>query len=191
MGEREHLKIYTKTGDAGQTYLFGGGPFPKDNERIEAYGDVDELNTVVGLALAGLETEDPLRSDLLEVQKQLFLIGAELASVKPDAKMIAGFLQKKQIESLEKQIDAWETELEPLKKFILPGGHSAAAALHQARTVCRRAERSVVALSHDLQLRPELLIYLNRLSDWFFVLARVVNRRAGVEDILWEGILKI
>ncbi|HCU25072.1 MAG TPA: cob(I)yrinic acid a,c-diamide adenosyltransferase [Deltaproteobacteria bacterium] len=185
------MKIYTKTGDAGQTYLFGGGPFPKDNERIEAYGDVDELNTVVGLALAGLETEDPLRSDLLEVQKQLFLIGAELASVKPDAKMIAGFLQKKQIESLEKQIDAWETELEPLKKFILPGGHSAAAALHQARTVCRRAERSVVALSHDLQLRPELLIYLNRLSDWFFVLARVVNRRAGVEDILWEGILKI
>ncbi|HEX5035071.1 MAG TPA: cob(I)yrinic acid a,c-diamide adenosyltransferase [bacterium] len=184
------MKIYTKKGDHGQTFLFGGGPYPKDNERIAAYGEVDELNSVVGSAIAALKNAGPLADRLLEIQKQLFVVGAELATVSPSAEMAAGFIQAAHSQALEKDIDAWENELEPLKKFVLPGGEAAAAFLHQARTVGRRAERAVVKLSHDQAIRPDLLVYLNRLSDWFFVLARLVNKRAGVPDILWEGILK-
>ncbi len=185
------MKIYTKKGDAGQTYLFGGGPYPKDSERIEAYGTVDELNSLLGCAHVELTTHDSdLAKNLLEIQKQLFVVGAELATVNPTPEMAAGFIQQKQVQALELQIDAWEKELEPLKKFILPGGNRPAALLHLGRTVCRRAERHVVTLSHDLAVRPELLTFLNRLSDWLFVLARLVNRRAGVGDVLWEGILK-
>lgn len=183
------MKIYTKKGDQGQTFLFGGGPYPKDSERIEAYGSVDELNSVVGCALVELQDKE-LQSACLEIQRQLFIVGAELATLNPTPELAAGFIQDRHVQALEKQIDAWEGELEPLKKFILPGGAKAAALLHLARTVCRRAERQVVAVSHDQAVRPELLVYLNRLSDWLFVLARVVNRRAKVEDILWEGILK-
>lgn len=183
------MKIYTKKGDQGQTFLFGGGPYPKDSERIEAYGSVDELNSVVGCALVELQDKE-LQSACLEIQRQLFIVGAELATLNPTPELAAGFIQDRHVQALEKQIDAWEGELEPLKKFILPGGAKAAALLHLARTVCRRAERQVVAVSHDQAIRPELLVYLNRLSDWLFVLARVVNRRAKVEDILWEGILK-
>ncbi len=183
------MKIYTKKGDQGQTFLFGGGPYPKDNERIEAYGSVDELNSVLGCALT--ELEDPsLAAALTEAQRQLFIVGAELAAVNPSPEMIAGFIQDRHVKALEQQIDAWEGELEPLKQFILPGGAKAAALLHLARTVCRRAERQVVTVSHDQAVRPELLVYLNRLSDWLFVLARLVNRRAKVDDVLWEGILK-
>jgi len=182
------MKIYTKKGDRGETFLFGGGPYPKNSVRIEAYGTVDELNSVVGCALAELPPTSELASPLHEVQRQLFVVGAELATVNPSAEMAAGFIQKSHIESLEVQIDAWEQELQALKKFILPGGSRAAAALHLARTVCRRAERRTVALSHDQVLRSDLLIYLNRLSDWFFVLARLVNHREGVPDSLWEGI---
>ncbi|KAB2841196.1 cob(I)yrinic acid a,c-diamide adenosyltransferase, partial [bacterium] len=181
--------IYTKKGDQVQTFLFGGGPYPKDSERIEAYGSVDELNSVVGCALVELQDKE-LQSACLEIQRQLFIVGAELATLNPTPELAAGFIQDRHVQALEKQIDAWEGELEPLKKFILPGGAKAAALLHLARTVCRRAERQVVAVSHDQAIRPELLVYLNRLSDWLFVLARVVNRRAKVEDILWEGILK-
>ena len=183
------MKIYTKKGDQGQTYLFGGGPYPKDNERIEAYGSVDELNSVVGCV--SVELQDPeLATALVEAQRHLFIVGAELATVNPTPELAAGFIAQKQIKSLETQIDAWEVELEPLKKFILPGGARAASLLHLARTVCRRAERQIVKLSHDQAVRPELLAYLNRLSDWLFVLARLVNRRAKIEDVLWEGILK-
>ena len=183
------MKIYTKKGDHGETFLFGGGPFPKDSASVEAYGSVDELNSVLGCILAELQDSN-LGAVLTEIQRQLFIVGAELATVNPNAEMAIGFIQDRHIMALEKQIDTWEEELEPLKKFILPGGTKAAALLHLARTVGRRAERQVVSLSHDLALRPELLIYLNRLSDWLFVLARLVNRRAKVEDVLWEGILK-
>jgi len=185
------MKIYTKKGDRGQTFLFGGGPYPKDSERIEAYGTVDELNSVLGCALSEMEAAPELAGILREVQKQLFVIGAELATVDPSAEMAAGFIQNKHVGELEKLIDAWEAELEPLKKFILPGGSRAASLLHLGRTVCRRAERQVVTVSHGMMdLRPEMIVYLNRLSDWLFVLARLVNHRAGIQDILWEGILK-
>jgi len=185
------MKIYTKKGDGGQTFLFGGGPYPKDSVRIAAYGTVDELNSVLGCAHVEMITFDrDLAKCLLEIQKQLFVVGAELATVSPSQEMAAGFIQANHVTALETQIDAWESELEPLKKFILPGGNRAAALLHLARTVCRRAERESVALSHEISLRLELLVFLNRLSDWLFVLARLVNRRAGVPDLLWEGILR-
>ena len=184
------MKIYTKKGDKGQTYLFGGGPFPKDSERIEAYGTVDELNSVVGCALAELGETSEFSPILLEIQKQLFIVGAELATVKPTPEISQGFIKNFHVESLEGQIDAWEQELTPLTRFILPGGTKSSSWLHLARTVCRRAERALVTCSHDQSIRPELIVYLNRLSDWFFVLARLSNHRAKVPDILWEGILK-
>jgi cob(I)alamin adenosyltransferase len=183
------MKIYTKKGDQGQTHLYGGGPYPKDNKRIEAYGTVDELNGVIGCAIAQLGSGE-LADILQSIQEQLFVVGAELATVKPSAEMLKGFIQAAHSEKLENQIDVWEKDLAPLKKFILPGGSKAAALLHLARTVCRRAERRVVTLSQDMPIRPELLIYLNRLSDWLFILARLVNHRAKVKDVLWEGILK-
>ncbi len=182
------LKIYTKKGDAGQTFLFGGGPYPKDSERIAAYGEVDELNSVVGCVVTELKEKD-LQEILHRVQKELFVVGAELATLKPSVEMQAGFIQERHVANLEHEIDQWETELTPLTKFILPGGSKPSAWLHLARTVSRRAERSLVHLSHDLTVRPELLCYMNRLSDWFFVLARLINHRSKVQDILWEGML--
>jgi cob(I)alamin adenosyltransferase len=182
------MKIYTKKGDGGQTGLFGGGILAKDDIRISAYGAVDELNSVLGLALSqGAPGE--LQSCLIEVQKQLFILGAELATPEPSAQMSQGFLQEGQIVALEQQIDGWEQDLAPLKQFILPGGSMTAAYLHLARTVSRRAERQLVTLNRAQPLRPELLKYINRLSDWFFVLARFANHLGGQKDILWEGIL--
>jgi ATP:cob(I)alamin adenosyltransferase len=183
------MKIYTKKGDAGQTSLFGGGPYPKDDARIEAYGEVDELNSVLGCAGAECQSIEFVQP-IVEVQKQLFMVGAELATVDPSPALAKGFISSVHIRGLEAQIDAWEKDLPPLKKFILPGGSRASAFLHLARTVGRRAERRVVHLSHEQKIRPEVLEYMNRLSDWIFVLARRVNRKAGVEDLLWEGILK-
>lgn len=183
------MKIYTKKGDQGSTYLFGGGPFPKDALRIQAYGTVDELNSFLGCAIA--EVSDPgLRDQLQRIQKELFVLGAELASVNPDEKMKAGFLQNSHITALEKAMDAWEANLAPLKQFILPGGGRGASQLHLARTVCRRAERWLVGLSRQEEVRSECVVYLNRLSDYLFMAAREANRLEGREDILWEGILK-
>ncbi len=184
------MKIYTKKGDKGETFLFGGGPFPKDDARVAAYGEVDELNSVIGCLLAELGGANDLSDELRRVQEQLFMVGAELASLSPPPEMTKGFIQNSHVQSLELQIDQWQAELTPLKKFILPGGSKAAAFAHLARTVCRRAERSLVGLIHGMTVRPELLIYLNRLSDWLFVAARILNHEDGVEDILWEGILK-
>ena len=183
------MKIYTKKGDKGQTFLFGGGPYPKDDRRVEAYGTVDELNSVLGCAIAALP-DAAIVSILQEVQKQLFTLGAELATVAPSLEMKQGYLNAAHIQGLEKQIDDWEAELQPLKKFVLPGGTMGSAWLHLARTLCRRAERRVVTLSFEGEVRPEVITYLNRLSDWLFVLARLVNHRESVPDILWEGILK-
>ena len=181
------MKIYTKTGDAGTTGLFGGGRVEKDDPRVEAYGDVDELNAVLGVARA----VDPMpRVDevLLPIQRDLFAIGALLAT--PDRAKMAQHLVKARIDDariaeLEQAIDAGEAELEPLTAFILPGGTPKAAALHVARTVCRRAERRVVHLQHDVELPPLAVIYLNRLSDLLFTLARVANRRAGSAEVPW------
>jgi cob(I)alamin adenosyltransferase len=181
------MKIYTKTGDAGTTGLFGGGRVTKDDIRVEAYGDVDELNAVIGMARA-VEMMPRIDEVLVPVQRDLFAIGALLAT--PDLQKMAQHLDKARIDDrriteLELAIDDGESELEPLRAFILPGGTPKAAALHVARTVCRRAERHVVRLQHDVELPPLAIIYLNRLSDLLFTLARLANRRAGAGEVTW------
>jgi cob(I)alamin adenosyltransferase len=181
------LKIYTKTGDTGDTGLFGGGRVAKDDPRVEAYGDVDELNAAIGLARA-IELMPRIDEVLVPIQRDLFALGALLAT--PDREKMRAQLDKARIdegriEQLERAIDAGEAELEPLKAFILPGGTPKAAALHVARTVCRRAERRVAALAHGVELPGLVVIYLNRLSDLLFVLARVANRRAGAGEVTW------
>ena len=185
--EAAGLKIYTKTGDGGETGLFGGGRVPKDDRRVAAYGEVDELNAALGLALA-LEPRAFAR-DLLElVQRDLFTIGAELASPDPAklGKALPGpRLGDARVEALEDAIDRAEATLAPLKNFILPGGSSKAAALQLGRAVCRRAERAVVTLSREAAVSPAILKYVNRLSDLLFVLARAANAAAGLSDVPW------
>jgi cob(I)alamin adenosyltransferase len=182
------VKIYTKRGDQGETDLLGGGRVSKDCARVEAYGAVDELNACLGRCAAG-STHDDLREIIHDIQSSLFDLGSYLAS--PDAKRREGASipqpEDPDVERLEARIDALEVELEPLKRFILPGGTAAAAALHLARTICRRAERREVALHAEEPLSAAALRYLNRLSDLLFVMARVENRRAGVADIEWVG----
>lgn len=181
------MKIYTKTGDAGETGLFGGGRVSKDHPRTSAYGDVDELNSVVGVARATAPAE--LFDELLDgVQRDLFSIGGRLATPEPEkvAKAIAkAVLPPERAESFEQVMDDAERELPPLRAFVLPGGTPKAAALHHARTVCRRAERSVVRLARTEAVPPEILVYLNRLSDLLFTLARLANHRAGSGDATW------
>jgi cob(I)alamin adenosyltransferase len=181
------LKIYTKTGDDGQTGLFGGGRVEKDHPRVDAYGEVDELNAFIGMARA-VELMPRIDEVLVPIQRDLFSIGALLAT--PDHEKMREQLRKARIDDeriaeLERAIDACEHELEPLKSFILPGGTPKAAALHVARTVCRRAERRVVALRRDVELPELVIIYLNRLSDLLFMLSRVANRRAGAGEVTW------
>lgn len=181
------MRIYTRTGDEGDTGLFGGGRVPKDDPRVEAYGAVDELNAAIGLARA-VELMPRIDEVLAPVQRDLFGLGAILAT--PDLDKMHEQLAKARIDDarivqLERAIDTGEEELEPLTAFILPGGTPKAAALHVARTVCRRAERRVVHLQHTVALPPLVTIYLNRLSDLLFVLARVANRRAGAGEVTW------
>lgn len=179
------MKIYTRTGDSGETGLFDGRRVPKSDLRVDAYGEIDELNAAIGLVLAeGLDAD---MSDMLRaVQRSLFAIGGRLAD---PAKRIADRVTKVvltsgETESLERWIDQLETELPQLRRFILPGGSRAGALLHLARTVCRRAERRMVLLGPDA-FEPELLAYVNRLSDFLFVAARAANRRAGIPEIEW------
>lgn len=181
------MKIYTRTGDAGDTGLFGGGRVAKSHPRVEAYGDVDELNAAIGFARA---IEQMLRIDevLVPIQRDLFAIGALLAT--PDREKMRQHLEKARVDEdriteLEHAIDDGDRELEPLKSFIVPGGSPKAAALHVARTVCRRAERRVVALGESEEIPGLVVIYLNRLSDLLFTLARVANRRAGTGEVTW------
>jgi cob(I)alamin adenosyltransferase len=175
------VKIYTKTGDDGTTGLFGGGRVRKDDARVEAYGTVDELNAVLGVARAaklGAMSEEVLA----HVQVDLFALGAELATVPgKEEKLPMARLDAADGERLEKAIDAAEIGLAALTNFVLPGGSEQAAALHLARTVCRRAERLVIALG----ARAELVVYLNRLSDLLFVLSRRENHERGVADVPW------
>jgi cob(I)alamin adenosyltransferase len=176
------VKIYTRTGDAGQTSLFGGTRVPKNDARIEAYGTVDELNSFLGLArAAGIPPE--IDAQLLRVQSDLFAIGAHLAS--PDPTRFAG-VDEGRITELEKGIDAMEPELSPLTSFILPAGSIGATHLHASRTICRRAERRVVALEDDAPATLSTITYLNRLSDYLFVAARFANLRAGIADVPWK-----
>ena len=181
------MRIYTRTGDAGDTGLFGGGRVGKDDPRVEAYGDVDELNAALGLARA-VEMMPRIDETLVPIQRDLFSIGALLAT--PDREKMQQHLAKARIDEgrvaeLERAIDDGEAELEPLRALIVPGGTPKAAALHVARTVCRRAERRTVALAREVELPEIVVVYLNRLSDLLFVLARVANRRAGAGEVTW------
>jgi cob(I)alamin adenosyltransferase len=176
------MKIYTRTGDHGQTSLFGGARVPKNDPRIDAYGTVDELSSHIGVARA---TTLPPETDTIlhQVQVDLFEVGAHLAS--PGTSRFPG-VDEARIAELEQAIDTMERELQPLTTFILPAGTTSAAHLHVARTVCRRAERLVVALEDETPATLSTIAYLNRLSDYLFVAARYANLRAGVEDVPWK-----
>ena len=178
------MKIYTRTGDTGDTSLFGGTRVPKSDARVEAYGDVDELNAWLGFVRAS-RLDSVLDEVLLGLQRDLFALGAQLADPadKLAPRVTKAVIDDDHIVRLEELIDRLEEELPPLRRFILAGGTSAGAALHVARTVCRRAERRIVALHPPID--PVLLRYLNRLSDLLFVLARVINHRAGVTETEW------
>ncbi len=181
------MKIYTKTGDDGSTGLFGGPRVRKDDPRIEAYGDVDELNASLGWARSR-ELPEAIDELLHQIQNDLFTAGAQLATPDPE-KQLAAAIGLDDIEALENAIDHFDANLPPLKNFILPGGTSAAAALHAARTICRRAERRIITLAQTdgTTISPDLIVYINRLSDLLFVLARSANFTAGVEDVPWKA----
>jgi cob(I)alamin adenosyltransferase len=181
------MKIYTRTGDEGDTGLFGGGRVPKDDPRVAAYGDVDELNSVLGMVRASAPEGffDPL---LESIQRDLFSIGGHLAT--PDPQKVMKSLEKAalspaRVSEFERIMDEAEQTLPPLRAFVLPAGTPVAASLHLARTVCRRAERSVVHLAHDHEVPELFIVYLNRLSDLLFTLARLANLRDGVKDVTW------
>lgn len=179
------MKIYTKTGDTGSTGLFGGPRVSKDDARIEAYGTVDELNAALGVVrAAGLSSELDLQ--LSQIQSELFSIGGELATPDPVARGMR-MIGPHHIARLEQWIDRHESTLPPLRNFILPAGSLAAAQLHLARAICRRAERRLVTLIHrdDADVSLDILVYLNRLSDLLFVLSRVANAQQGIEEITW------
>jgi cob(I)alamin adenosyltransferase len=179
------MKIYTKTGDAGTTGLFGGKRLPKNHLRIEAYGTVDELNSYVGL-VRDVATNDEIRDLLKSVQDRLFTIGSNLAS-DPDKNVITPDLNVADIEALEQAIDQMNEELPALRNFILPGGHTTVSFCHIARCVCRRAERLTVALHENEPVEALILKYLNRLSDYLFVLARKLGKDLGSEEISWTS----
>ncbi len=179
------MKIYTRTGDGGETGLFGGQRVPKDHARVEAYGTVDEANAVIGSAIAALGDPE-LGERLIEIQRRLFELGAALATPgdrRPDS--IRDRVDEADISLLETWIDEADAELPPLKTFILPGGGVAAAALQHARAVIRRAERRVLVLVRADDTHESALRYLNRLSDYLFMAARLANRRAGIADQPW------
>jgi len=180
------MKIYTKKGDAGGTELLGGVKVSKADQRIRTYGVFDELNAVLGLTLAETAMPDPLSVQLIRIQSDLFRAGTELAT--PEGKkLLAKAVTEAETQALEQEIDAMEAELPPLKNFILPGGVRTAGLLHLARTICRRAERELAALNADTAVRPELLQYINRLSDYLFVAARWVNHRQGGKEEIWKS----
>ena len=178
--------IYTRTGDEGQTSLFAGGRTSKRTARLHAYGTIDELNSVLGLALANGLSEE-VASGVKNVQNELFLIGADLATpLEAEAAWITR-ASEDNVTRLEHEIDAMDEQLPPLKNFILPGGTVGAASLHVARTVCRRAERWIVALSQEENINISVLHYVNRLSDWLFVAARHENVQSGGEESIWQS----
>jgi cob(I)alamin adenosyltransferase len=184
------MKIYTRTGDGGDTGLFGGDRVSKASAQVEAYGEVDELNSVLGVVrltrLGGTEADD--FDDLLaSIQSRLFDLGAELANGKKSKDLGIPLVDDGDIVAMERAIDRAEEEVTPLKVFILPGGSPMSAQLHVARCVCRRAERRVVLLRETMEVRGEVVRYLNRLSDLLFTLARLANHRAGITDVPWAG----
>lgn len=182
------MKIYTKTGDKGETSLFGGSRISKKSLRINAIGEIDELNAFIGLLVQKVNSPKlkEIKVMLLDIQNKLFVIGADMATpyfVNKSLKILR--IEAIQISTLEKLIDKFESELDPIRNFILPGGSELGAMLHQARAVCRRAERSVVYASEEEEINPCVVMYLNRLSDLLFVSARYVNKKLGEEEIPW------
>lgn len=185
------MKIYTKTGDKGETSLYGGTRVSKAAARVESYGTLDELNAFIGLAKAEISDEKVL-SQLQKIQFDLFTVGSEAAT--PTDKMFLAngksrldlLISEEEIIELEHWMDDLDAELEPLRFFILPSGGKAAATIHVCRTVCRRAERSMVFLSETEEVRPELIKYLNRLSDYLFVLARYISKISGEKEDFWN-----
>jgi cob(I)alamin adenosyltransferase len=179
-------KVTTKVGDGGMTHLGGGQKVAKDSPRIEAFGTVDELNSSLGVAIAsGLDGE--ILPALSRIQNDLFHLGSDLCVLEEDKKKFKiPLIEKRHVDALEAEIDRFQAGLGPLEEFILPGGSPGAAHLHVARTVCRRAERLVVALSREEPVGPHAIVYLNRLSDWLFVAARRENRAKGVGDVFWD-----
>lgn len=180
-------KLYTRLGDRGETSLFGGERVPKDHLRVEAYGRLDELSAAIGFLVAALSA-DELREALQQVQNDLFDLGAELATP-PDSRMrdrLPRLMDESDWRRLERLLDRYDAKVPPLRSFVLPGGDESAARAHLARTVCRAAERAVVRLAHGEEVRADVLIYLNRLSDFLFVCARFLNHRAGVEEVSWR-----
>lgn len=185
------MKIYTKTGDKGETSLYGGTRVSKASSRVESYGNIDELNSFIGVAKCQIEDAAVLKQ-LRKIQFDLFTLGSESATP-ADKLMLANgqprlplTISDTEIEELEKWMDSMEETLEPLQYFILPGGGKAATALHVARTVCRRAERGLILLQQEEAVRPEMIKYLNRLSDYLFVLARYVSKLQGEPEEYWN-----
>jgi cob(I)alamin adenosyltransferase len=180
-------RVYTRTGDDGTTGLGGGQRVPKDSARIAAYGTIDELSSQIGVAIAaGLDGR--LVAALEAIQNELFNAGSDLCILEADkARMPVPVVEERHVLALERLMDELSEELPPLDNFILPGGAPGAAGLHVARTVCRRAERLLVALARDESMGPFILVYLNRLSDALFVMARYENRQKGIPDILWNS----
>ncbi len=176
------MRIYTKFGDKGQTSLLGGSVVPKSDPRGEAYGAVDELNSVLGIAISFSDIEE-ITSSLTQIQNDLFVIGAELASKGAKSKQIP----PSRVSELEAEIDRLTEQLPPLANFILPGGSKTASLLHHARTVCRRAERTIISLSQKEPLNPDIIVYMNRVGDLLFTHARFANHRKKVQEIIWKG----
>jgi cob(I)alamin adenosyltransferase len=179
------MKIYTKTGDKGQTSLIGGTRLLKSDDRINAYGTVDELNSYIGL-LRDQDVNNNKKEILKEIQDRLFTIGALLASDPEKSKMKVPDLHDNDVSILEKKIDEMETGLVPLKEFVLPGGHPSVSFCHIARCVCRRAERLTVSLQQKEFVPDLIVIYLNRLSDYLFVLSRMMSKELGAEEVTWK-----
>ncbi|ELR69101.1 Cob(I)alamin adenosyltransferase PduO [Fulvivirga imtechensis AK7] len=180
------MKVYTKTGDKGTTALFGGARVSKSHDRINAYGTIDELNSYIGL-VRDQEVNHKRRTILVEVQDRLFTIGSVLATEPGNKKVKTPHLGEDDIEALEVEIDKMEEELPPMKNFILPGGHPSVSFCHVARCVCRRAERLVVALNDHEAVNPLVIQYLNRLSDYLFVLARKMSKELNAEETPWKA----
>lgn len=179
------MKIYTKTGDTGETSLLGGSRVPKYHLRIEAYGTVDELNSYMGI-IRDQNLPEPLTEELLAIQDRLFTIGAELATEPGNNKVKIPHVGDQDVEGLEKAIDRMDEELPPMRSFVLPGGHTTVSYCHIARCVCRRAERIVVHLSNESEVPEIIPRYLNRLSDYLFVLSRFLSKKLGADERPWK-----